>query len=110
LTAPPDTAEPTKVKALNLPDEPDDEVDGAPTVNGDEPEEVEGINDGGEGSDDAKSDAKPCQASSSSRWKEDGGREDMLKKTREKSGTNRLKGYLCVQPLTLALAPRSSQY
>jgi len=55
LTAPPDTAEPTKVKALNLPDEPDDEVDGAPTVNGDEPEEVEGINDGGEGSDDAKS-------------------------------------------------------
>jgi hypothetical protein len=80
LTAPPETDAPTKEKALNLPEELDEDDEGMPNADEDgvEPEELEGIKDGAKFTAVVKSEAKPSHASSSSRRREEGGREEAI--------------------------------
>jgi hypothetical protein len=81
LTAPPpETDAPTKEKALNLPEELDEDDEGTPNADEDgvEPEELEGIKDGANVTAVVMSEAKPSHASSSSRRREEGGREEAI--------------------------------
>jgi hypothetical protein len=66
-------------KALNLPEEPHDVEDGTSDSDGDDvPGGSEVVNTGSIGNDAEKSEAKPCQASSSSRWRDVGGRDEAM--------------------------------
>ena len=91
LNAPPATDAPTKEKALNLPEDPDEDVEGIPT--GEllvAPEELEGTKDGTSDKDAENSEDRPIQASSSSVRRAAGGIEDDIMITgSEIENTNR---------------------
>jgi hypothetical protein len=77
---PPETDAPTNVKALNLPDEPDEvdegTADGETTAKASDRDERAGA--GTNDREDEKPEANPCQASSSSRRSVEGGVEEAM--------------------------------
>jgi hypothetical protein len=80
LTAPPEIEAPTNEKTLNLPEAPDDKeerpAEGGAVMEGSELEETPSV--GTKVNEDEKSEARPCQASTSSSRREGGGSEKAM--------------------------------